>query len=95
MTGLKIKSSGMKFAEIEMSAFLFPRPFTFLRVADHLIEMILFVLLENFVFSIEKGTEIRWTFQILQQPSIVLPNGKVDPSSQLPLKISFVKDGKA
>ncbi len=40
MTGLKIKSSGMKFAEIEMSAFLFPRPFTFLRVADHLIEMI-------------------------------------------------------
>lgn len=56
--------------------------------------MIVFVLLENFVFSIEEGTEIRWTFQILQQPSIVLPNGKVDPRSQLPLKISWVKDAK-
>ncbi|KLO10339.1 cytochrome P450 [Schizopora paradoxa] len=65
-----------------------------MKFAEIEMKMIIFVLLENFVFSIEKGTEIRWTFQILQQPSIVLPNGKVDPRSQLPLKITWVKDAK-
>lgn len=65
-------------------------PYDFSLNVDLLIEMLLFVLIENFVFSVEEGTEITWTFQVLQQPGIIGPDGKVDPKSQLPLKISFV-----
>jgi len=65
-----------------------------LKFAELEMKMLLFVLIENFVFSVEDGTEITWTFQVLQQPGIVGPDGKVDPKSQLPLKISFVGHGK-
>jgi len=66
-----------------------------MKFAELEMKMLLFVLIENFAFSVEDGTEITWTFQVLQQPGIVGSDGKVDPKSQLPLKISFVGDGKS
>lgn len=52
--------------------------------------MLLFVLLESFMFSIEAGTEITWSFKVIKQPSVVGADGKPGQKSELPLKISMI-----